>query len=81
MNDLMERSPGRELVPTRSLAYGRINWSRVIVDCPNPLCRSALKLPYGFPAFTCWDCGATAPVIWPDNIADIVSLLLLRPRL
>lgn len=60
-------------------AFARINCNRIIVDCPAPHCRSALMLPPFHPGFECWDCGWSAPIVWPPNLADIVSVLLLRP--
>lgn len=66
-------------VAVPGVAFGRINWSRPIVDCPSPHCRSALLLEPGTPLYECWDCHTTAPIVWPDNWADIVQVLALRP--
>ncbi len=72
-------APGRELVLSGTLAKARINWGRVIVDCPNQHCRSALALPPGWPLYVCWDCPAIGGIVWPDNLADIAAVLWLRP--
>jgi hypothetical protein len=60
-------------------AMARINQNRIIVDCPAPYCRSALMVPPFHPGYECWDCGWSAPIVWPPNLADIVAVLLLRP--
>jgi hypothetical protein len=80
MSAVAVQGPSRELIPCASYAYGRVNWSRIIVDCPGRYCRGALKLPYGWPVYTCWDCDTVAPIVWPDNMADIAAVLALRPR-
>jgi hypothetical protein len=69
---------GRELVEG-GLAFARINWSRIVVDCPRRWCTSALSLPPGWEHFQCWDCGWSAPVVWPANLPEIVAVLALRP--
>lgn len=61
------------------LAFARINWSRIVVDCPRTWCTSALTLPPGTDVFRCWDCHWSAPIVWPANLPDIVSVLSLRP--
>lgn len=69
---------------TRELVHGgwaraRINWGRIVVDCPAPGCLAALTLPPGWPVYDCWECPAVAAVAWPSNLADIASVLWLRP--
>lgn len=64
------------------LAFARINWSRIVVDCPRDWCTSAWSLPPGTEVFQCvghGGCGWTAPIVWPANLADIVAVLALRP--
>ena len=61
------------------LAFARINWSRIVVDCPRAWCTSALSLPPGWDVFQCWDCHWRAPIVWPADLAGIVSVLALRP--
>lgn len=60
-------------------AFARVNWNRIVVDCPRPGCTSALMVPPFSPGFECWDCGWSAPIVWPPNLADIVAVLLMRP--
>lgn len=69
----------RDQVTLAGLAFARINWSRIVVDCPRPQCTSALTLPPGWQWFECLDCGWSASIVWPPNLADIVAVLALRP--
>ncbi len=69
---------------SRELVHGgwaraRINWGRIVVDCPSPICKAALTLPPGWPVYDCWECPAVGAVAWPANLADIASVLWLRP--
>lgn len=61
------------------VAYAEANWSRWIVKCPSPYCRSALQLPRNYPEFGCWDCGTRAPVVWPTKLREIEKILSMRP--
>ena len=57
----------------------RVNWGRWVADCP--MCRSALALRPGTPAFECYDCYARVEVIWPsvDVQAGVERVLSFRP--
>jgi hypothetical protein len=67
------------MVLSGGLPKARIEWGRIVVDCPSPHCRSALTVPPGWPLYACWDCPAIGGIVWPDNLADIASVLWLRP--
>lgn len=78
---LRELPAGRELCRWHAV-FARINWSRNVVDCPNPNCSNAMTLRYGDAVMVCscrGGCGWATLVIWPDNYADIVGVLMLRP--
>lgn len=79
MTDLAVTTATGKDLEQGGLAYARINWSRVVVDCPRRWCTSALTLPPGHDLYQCWDCGWTAPIVWPANLPSIVAVLALRP--
>ncbi len=79
MNDLEVAPRTSQDLVEGGLAFARINWSRIVVDCPRRYCTSALTLPPGWGKFQCWDCGWTAPIVWPANLPDLVAVLALRP--
>lgn len=72
-------TPCQELLPGGGYVRARINFGRIVVDCPNRHCVSALTLPPGWPLYACWDCPTIAGIVWPDNLPDIAAVLLLRP--
>jgi len=62
------------------VAYAEVNWSRPIVRCPSPHCRSALQMRPYEPTFRCWECGTGADVVWPPDLEDIARILMMRPN-
>lgn len=76
------------------VAYAEVSWGIWLANCPRPGCANAEhfgKHPDSGhvggltgTAFKCGTvpvggCGLTCAAVWPDNVADIERLLLMRP--
>lgn len=73
-------------------ARARIYCGDWIADCPRPFCSNAEHLyeranprnprsprVVQKPEFSCTNCHLTAPIEWPNSMADIMAVLMLRP--
>ncbi|MFJ1539279.1 hypothetical protein ACIODS_12120 [Micromonospora chalcea] len=56
-----------------------VNWSRLVADCPYPLCTAAAEAQPGQQQAVCDNCGRPADLVWPAGLPEILAALERRP--